>query len=88
MKNQNDLRISIYAGDDKAFYARWIEFGTKPHNVAKGGGNKGHRGEAHLHPGTRAYPFFFPSYRANQKKMKSRVNRAINKAAKQVAGVT
>lgn len=23
------LRITIFAGDDKAFYARWVEFGTQ-----------------------------------------------------------
>lgn len=24
-----DLTVTIFAGDDKAFYARWVEFGTK-----------------------------------------------------------
>lgn len=24
----NDLRIVVYAGDEKAYYARWVEFGT------------------------------------------------------------
>lgn len=87
-KNESDLRLTIYAGDDEAFYARWVEFGTKPHNVAKGGGNKSFKGEAREHPGARAHPFFFPAYRVNRKKAKSRVSRAINKAAKEVAGIT
>lgn len=24
-----DLKVTIYAGDDEAFYARWVEFGTQ-----------------------------------------------------------
>ena len=36
---QTGLRITIYAGDEEAFYARWVEFGTAPHNVGRGGGS-------------------------------------------------
>lgn len=25
----NDLKISVYAGNDLAYYARWVEFGTR-----------------------------------------------------------
>lgn len=86
----NDLKITIVAGDDDAFYARWIEFGTAPHNVAKGGGTvKGKKqlaaGGGNGHPGTAAKPFFYVSYRALRKRTKSRITRAINKAAKEVA---
>lgn len=85
-----DLTITIYAGNDEAFYARWIEFGTAPHSVAKGGGTKFGKAKAALgggipHPGTSAQPFFFVSYRANRKRGKSKITRAINKAAKDVA---
>lgn len=73
-----NLRIVVFAGDDRAFYARWIEFGTAPH--AQGGSHKGTR-----HPGTAARPFFFPAYRTVRKKVKSRVGRAVTKSAKQVA---
>lgn len=59
-----DLTITIYAGDDEAFHARWVEFGTQ--DMA-------------------AQPYFFPAYRANRKRAKSSVRRAINKAAKEVA---
>jgi HK97 gp10 family phage protein len=55
------LTATIFAGDHKAFYARWIEFGTVKMS---------------------AHPYFFPSYRANAKRAKSRIKRAINKAAK------
>lgn len=33
--NERGLRITVYAGSQKAFYAAWVEFGTAPHNVAK-----------------------------------------------------
>lgn len=72
------LTITIYAGNDKAFYARWVEFGTAAHlNGGMFAGSK--------HPGSIASPFFFVSYRANRKKVKSRIRRAVNKAAKEVA---
>lgn len=70
--------LTIFAGDETAFYARWVEFGTAPHEQA--GTHPGAQ-----HPGTRAQPFFFPAYRANRKKIKSNVTRAVNKALKQVA---
>lgn len=60
------LTITIFAGNETAFYARWVEFGT----VA-----------------TRAQPYFFPAYRANKKAAKSRVRRAVNKAAKAEAAL-
>lgn len=80
-----DLTITVYAGDDKAFWARWVEFGTAPHNVAKGGGNKSFRGHGVQHPGARAQPFFFPAYRASRNGAKSRIRKAVRSAAKKVA---
>ena len=72
------LTITIYAGDAKAFYARWVEFGTAPHIA--GGKFKGA-----IHPGTAARPYFFPSYRANRKPAKAAIRKAVRAAAKQVA---
>jgi HK97 gp10 family phage protein len=84
---KDDLLITVYAGDDEAFYARWVEFGTKPHSLAKGAILK--RGKKQTtgiqHPGTAATPFFFPAYRALRKRINQRIRRAINKAAKRVA---
>ena len=67
-----DLTITIYAGtrdkklgDTDAYYARFVEFGTK--NMA-------------------ASPYFYVSYRANKKKVRSRIRRATTAAAKEVAG--
>lgn len=90
LKNAGDMRITIYAGNDKAFYARWVEFGTAPHSVEKGADRSSKRklGGGRMHPGARATPFFFPAYRATRKRLKSRVSRAITKAAKKVAAET
>lgn len=71
-----DLTITIYAGNDEAFYARWIEFGTAPHAQP----NRGIQ-----HPGTSAQPFFYVSYRANRRRGKAKISRSITKAAKDVA---
>lgn len=84
------LLITIYAGNDEAFYARWVEFGTAPHNVASGGGTVAGRrslasGGGLGHPGARAQPFFFPAYRANRRRVRSRISRATNAAARKEA---
>lgn len=54
-------RITIYAGSRAAFYAPFVEFGTRQNT---------------------AQPFFFPSYRAMKKRVRSRINRAIKKGIK------
>lgn len=73
-----DLTITIYAGNSKVRYAHLIEFGTAAHT------NGGVFAGSH-HPGTKGQPFFFVSLRANRKKVKSRIRRAVNKAAREVA---
>lgn len=86
-KGADDMRLTIFAGNDKAFYARWVEFGTAPHSLASGAdrSSRRRRGGGPQHPGARAQPFFFPAYRAQRKKVKSKVSRAITAAAKKVA---
>lgn len=80
--DERGLKITVYAGNERAYYAAWVEFGTAPHNVSKGGGNKSFKGTATAHPGTRARPFFFPSYRALRKRIQSRIRRETRKAMK------
>lgn len=80
--NERGLRITVYAGSKKAYYAAWVEFGTAPHNVASGGGNKSHSGDVNGHPGNRAQPFFFPSYRALRKRIQARIKRQTRAAMK------
>jgi hypothetical protein len=72
----SNVRITVYAGNERAFYARWVEFGTKAHFQPK---------RNRQHPGTRATGFFFGSYRALRKRMKGRTTRALRKAAQSVA---
>ncbi|MBW9113152.1 HK97 gp10 family phage protein [Rhizobium cauense] len=73
-----DLTITIYAGNSEAFYARWVEFGTSAHIA--GGKFAGAR-----IPAQPARPFFYVSFRVSRKRVKGRITRAINKAAKEVA---
>lgn len=73
-----NLVLTIYAGGGDAWYARLVEFGTRAHE--NGGQFPGTQ-----HPGTSKQPFFYTSFRALRKRTKSRITRAMNKAAKEVA---
>ena len=69
------LKITVYAGNEKAYYARWVEFGTASH--VNGGKFPGTQ-----NPGSRAQPFFFPSYRSLKKRIRARIRRETAKAFK------
>lgn len=70
-----DLTVTITAGNSGVRYAHLVEFGTAPHiNGGKYAGTK--------HPGAKAQPFFFPAYRAQKRRIKGRITRAITKAAR------
>lgn len=89
-RKDGDLVITIFAGNDKAFYARWVEFGTKSHGIdAKQAPTMGRAGASfgtHVdHPGAVAHPFFYPAYRAMQKRTKRRISNAVIKSVKKVA---
>jgi len=91
-QSKNDLFISIYAGNEKAFYARFVEFGTRATTKGEKVTSSTSRGKrtmtaSRTFPGTRAQPFFFPAYRALKKSVKNRINRATNKALKAVAAM-
>ena len=75
---ESGLYVTIHAGGADAFYAPFVEFGTAPHE--QGGKYKGSQ-----HPGTPPRPFFYPAYRANKKRVKASINRAIRRAAKTAA---
>ncbi len=73
-----DLTLTIFAGNAEAYWARWVEFGTKPHdNAGKFAGTK--------NPGTKARPFFYVSWRANQRAAKSHIRKSVRKSVKKVA---
>ena len=67
---------------------RWLEWGTAPHNTAKGGGTvlgqATHReGGGTQHPGTRAQPHIFSTYRAMKPKIMKRIRAAVNKGVRE-----
>lgn len=74
----HELSVRISAGNSRVRYAHLVEFGTSAHIV--GGKFAGAK-----HPGSAAQPFFYPSYRLGKRRAKSRVSRAVTKAAKKVA---
>lgn len=70
-RKSGNLAITIFAGGNRAFWARWVEFGTSSGGF---GGN-----------GSPAQPFFYPAWRAHRRSAKGKITRAINKSAKKVA---
>lgn len=80
-----DLTVRISAGNTRVRYAHLVEFGSAPHIIkakhAKALGVDGKLGAQVNHPGAKAQPFFYPSYRQLRKKIKARTNRAIKSAA-------
>ncbi|GAB1378667.1 HK97-gp10 family putative phage morphogenesis protein [Pararhodobacter aggregans] len=90
MPEDPDLAVTVYAGNEKVFHARWVEFGTQAAvagaRVANpGAGNrqsKRGRFSYRSHPGTTAQPFFYPAYRLLKKRITARIKRAIGKAVK------
>lgn len=86
IKSYGTMRITIYAGSQQVFYARFVEYGTRPHSLSEGAAlpREGRRGKLQgtgpQHPGATARPFFFPAYRANRKSVKAKMSAAFRKA--------
>ncbi len=85
------LKVEISAGDQRnkgVIHARFVEFGTKPGKMGRRISLRDKKGEKRVqernHPGTRPDPFFYPAYRSMKRRLKSRLTRAVNKAAKAV----
>jgi hypothetical protein len=70
-----ELTVSLVAGDAKAWYAALVEFGTPPHL------NKG-RFPGTQHPGTKPVSYFFGPYRAERRRAKAAITRAMKKSMK------
>lgn len=68
------VRVGVFPkyNGKKAWYARLVEFGAPPHRMKRG-----------FHPGARKKPFLFPAFWSLRKRIKSRINRAMLKAAKE-----
>lgn len=80
-----DMTITIFAGSDDAFYARWVEFGTQAHSLGAGSDITRGKQSGGGHPGSKAQPFFFVSWRANRKRSTSAIRSAVRRAARSVA---
>ncbi|KQR27209.1 hypothetical protein ASF91_19515 [Rhizobium sp. Leaf155] len=81
---KDEKAVGLYAN----FIWRFLEFGTKPHNVAKGGGTvagqkAAETGSVRMHPGSRAFPHIFTTYRAMKPKIRKRIRAAVNKAIRE-----
>jgi HK97 gp10 family phage protein len=78
------LRITIYAGNEKAYYAAWVEFGVEGQTAGQKITNKAGRTRTSRRTtkGGKAQPFFFPSYRALRKRIRDRIRRETRKAMK------
>lgn len=75
---KGDLTITIYAGNEDAWYARFVEFGTAAHIA----GGKFAGAEI---PAIPAQPFFFVSWRAARKSVRAALRKASRDAARKVA---
>lgn len=77
------LRITVYTDRDIAWFAHLFEFGTRQRFRKKVGGKYASANPKSTSTGTlTAQPFFFPSYRANRRRIKGRINRALRKVVK------
>lgn len=71
----------------QGWYIRFVEFGTQPgkrgERVASTGAKQAKNGRLvyRTHPGNAAQPFFFPTYRKNKSRIRSRRTRALKKGA-------
>lgn len=81
-----DNRISIFAGSFEAYYARWVEFGTKARvgRYRDASGRKRNAGKRG-HAATPAHPFFFPVWRAHKRRLRGVITRRVNAAIKKLA---
>lgn len=76
------------AGLFAKFIWRFLEFGTAPHNTAKGGGTvlgqmKMREGGGNRHPGSRPFPHIFSTWREYRPTAAKKVRNALNKAIRQ-----
>lgn len=80
---KGDIAISVVAGDDKAFYARWVEFGVAAQTAGTRITNRSgrRRKSQRTTAGQPAQPFFFPPYRALRPRIRRRIRKAMRRAA-------
>jgi hypothetical protein len=84
MRDGAAIRWRVVSGDEVAFYARMVEFGTAPGKRGDRTTNASGRRRKVLrtHPGTAAQPYFFPAYRALRSRLKRRLSRGLSRGKK------
>ncbi|WP_376742182.1 HK97 gp10 family phage protein [Ensifer canadensis] len=83
--NRNPTKDKDAAGLFAHWTWRFLEYGTAPHNTAKGGGTVTGRsnfseGKGNLHPGARAQPHIWPTWNAFKATANKMKRAAISKA--------
>lgn len=84
-----DTKDPDAAGIFAPFIWRFLEFGTAPHNTAKGGGSPLGKathtgGGGTQHPGTARQPHIFNVWRTMRAGAKKKIQAAVNKAVREV----
>lgn len=79
------LRLKIYAGSKEAFYARFIEFGTRPHSLQTNASvdRELRQDEGEWHPGTPARPFFFPAWKYKKAEFRRLIRKRVREAVRE-----
>lgn len=82
-----EMTLTIYAGSNEAFQARWVEFGTAPHSLAAGADVVRNTRQSSLrqHKGAAAKPYFYPAYRANKRPALRKIAGAVRKEVRATA---
>ncbi|AGB71029.1 phage protein, HK97 gp10 family [Rhizobium tropici CIAT 899] len=83
-KTKDPSAVGIFA----EFIWRFLEFGTAPHNTAKGGGTVAGKKQAaagggNMHPGTAAQPHVFTTYRAMKPRIKRKIMAAVSRGVRE-----
>jgi hypothetical protein len=83
------LRVILFSGSIKAYWARWIEWGTKARAPGRYRDERGHKRDAGKtgHRSTRAFHYFWPVFEANVKHGLAMIKDASRKGLKQVEKV-
>jgi|GEM_PF-837350 len=90
--NSEGLLFTAFEGNDSAFWARWMEYGTKAgqrditpmrSRVYRRGKRVENYRRVINHPGTPARPHFWPVIRMMRRQLKARVSRAISRGVKE-----
>jgi HK97 gp10 family phage protein len=80
--------VKVIEGDKESPQGPWVEFGTAASPGGRSRDSKGKsRDNKRPHAATPAQPHFWPTVRAQKKRLKSRVMRNANKAAKAAAAI-